>query len=235
MSKALVVFSGGQDSSTCLYYALKKYDKVATIGFNYGQRHDVEMKCRLEFLEDLKAFDKELYKKYEGDRVVDMLSFKDLTDSALTKDHEDYVMNEENHLPTSFVPGRNLIFMCYAASYAYTIKADTVITGVGQADYSGYPDCRDNTMKALERAVNLGMESNLKFETPLMFKSKAQTFYLGYELGGMDFVKLIVEKTHTCYEGQHDKLHAWGYGCGECPSCKLRKKGYEEFLDSLKK
>lgn len=145
-------------------------------------------------LEALKAFDKELYKKYEGDRVVDMLSFKDLTDSALTKDHEDYVMNEENHLPTSFVPGRNLIFMCYAASYAYTIKADTVITGVGQADYSGYPDCRDNTMKALERAVNLGMESNLKFETPLMFKSKAQTFYLGYELGGMDFVKLIVEK-----------------------------------------
>ena len=200
MSKALVVFSGGQDSSTCLYYALKKYDKVATIGFNYGQRHDVEMKCRLEFLEALKAFDKELYKKYEGDRVVDMLSFKDLTDSALTKDHEDYVMNEENHLPTSFVPGRNLIFMCYASSYAYTIKADTVITGVGQADYSGYPDCRDNTMKALEHAVNLGMESNLKFETPIMFKSKAQTFYLGNELGCMDFVKLFVENTHTCYE-----------------------------------
>ena len=193
------------------------------------------MKCRLEFLEALKVFDKKLYKKYEGDRVVDMLSFKDLTDSALTKDHEDYVMNEENHLPTSFVPGRNLIFMCYASSYAYTIKADTVIPGVGQSDYSGSPNCRDNTMKALERAVNLGMESNLKFETPLMFKSKAQTFYLGYELGGMDFVKLIVEKTHTCYEGQHDKLHAWGYGCGECPSCKLRKKGYEEFLDSLKK
>lgn len=124
--------------------------------------------------------------------------------------------------------------MCYAASYAYTVGASTLITGVGEADYSGYPDCRDNTMKALESAINLGMESNLKIETQLMFLSKAKTFKLAYDLGGMVFVKLIVEKTHTCYESLHDKLHPWGYGCGCCPSCRLRQKGYEEFLDLIK-
>ena len=172
MKKALVVFSGGQDSSTCLYYALKNYDYVYTIGFAYGQRHSIEMECRQEFIKALKNFDKELCKKLGPDRVVDMLSFKDLTDSALTKDSGSYELNDKNNLPTSFVPGRNLIFLSYAASYAYTIGADTIITGVGQADYSGYPDCRDETIKALEKALNLGMESNLNIETPLMFKDK---------------------------------------------------------------
>lgn len=229
MKKALVVFSGGQDSSTCLYYALKNYDYVYTIGFAYGQRHSIEMECRQEFIKALKNFDKELCKKLGPDRVVDMLSFKDLTDSALTKDSGSYELNDKNNLPTSFVPGRNLIFLSYAASYAYTIGADTIITGVGQADYSGYPDCRDETIKALEKALNLGMESNLKIETPLMFKDKAQTFKMAYDLGGWAFVDLIVRNTHTCYEGEHNVLHDWGYGCGICPSCLLRKKGYEEF------
>lgn len=229
MKKALVVFSGGQDSSTCLYYALKNYDYVYTIGFAYGQRHSIEMECRQEFIKALKNFDKELCKKLGPDRVVDMLSFKDLTDSALTKDSGSYELNDKNNLPTSFVPGRNLIFLSYATSYAYTIGADTIITGVGQADYSGYPDCRDETIKALEKALNLGMESNLNIETPLMFKDKAQTFKMAYDLGGRAFVDLIVRNTHTCYEGEHNVLHDWGYGCGICPSCLLRKKGYEEF------
>ena len=230
MSKALVVFSGGQDSSTCLYYALKNYDYVWTIGFNYGQRHDVELQCRKDFLAALKESEPELCKKLGEDRVADMLSFKDLTNSALTKDNGDYVLNEKNNLPTSFVPGRNLIFLCYASSYAYSIGADTIISGVGQADYSGYPDCRESTLDALETAVNLGMESSLKFLSPLMELSKAQTFKLAYDLGGKAFLDMIVEKTHTCYEGNRKVLHEWGYGCGKCPSCLLRKKGFEEFL-----
>ena len=175
MKKALVVFSGGQDSSTCLYYALKNYDYVYTIGFAYGQRHSIEMECRQEFIKALKNFDKELCKKLGPDRVVDMLSFKDLTDSALTKDSGSYELNDKNNLPTSFVPG------------------------------------------------------NLKIETPLMFKDKAQTFKMAYDLGGRAFVDLIVRNTHTCYEGEHNVLHDWGYGCGICPSCLLRKKGFEEF------
>lgn len=233
MKKALVVFSGGQDSSTCLYYALKNYDYVYTIGFAYGQRHSIEMECRKKFIKALKNFDKELCVKLGPDRVVDMLSFRDLTDSALTKDTGSYELNDKNNLPTSFVPGRNLIFLSYAASYAYTVGADTILTGVGQADYSGYPDCRDDTIKALEKALNLGMESNLRIETPLMFKNKAQTFEMAYDLGGKEFVDLIVKNTHTCYEGDHDELHEWGYGCGICPSCQLRKKGFEEFKKNL--
>ncbi|MGN0915482.1 MAG: 7-cyano-7-deazaguanine synthase QueC [Succinivibrio sp.] len=235
MNKAVVVFSGGQDSSTCLYYALKKFDEIYTIGFNYGQRHSVELECRMDFLDELKDFDEENFKKYRGDKLIDMSSFSDLTDSALTKAGEKYVINKDNNLPTSFVPARNLIFLTYAAAFAYTVKSDTIITGVGQADYSGYPDCRDETIKALEKAINLGMESDIKLETPLMFKDKAQTFLWAREIGGEEFVRLIVEKTHTCYEGTHDILHEWGYGCGECPSCKLREKGYKEYSNLISK
>lgn len=230
MNRALVVFSGGQDSSTCLYYALRKYDEVYTIGFNYGQRHAVELEFRQKFLNELKRFDPLAFSKYKGDKMIDMTSFKDLTDSALTREGEAYVIDKSNDLPTSFVPGRNLIFLTYAAAFAYTIKADTVITGVGQADYSGYPDCREETIKALEKSINLGMESNIKIETPLMFKSKARTFMMAHQLGGYDFVRLIVENTLTCYEGDVSELHNYGYGCGKCPSCQLRKKGYEEYL-----
>lgn len=230
MNRALVVFSGGQDSSTCLYYALRKYDEVYTIGFNYGQRHAVELEFRQKFLNELKRFDPHAFSKYKGDKMIDMTSFKDLTDSALTREGEAYVIDKSNDLPTSFVPGRNLIFLTYAAAFAYTIKADTVITGVGQADYSGYPDCREETIKALEKSINLGMQSNIKIETPLMFKSKARTFMMTHQLGGYDFVRMIVENTLTCYEGDVSELHNFGYGCGKCPSCLLRKKGYEEYL-----
>lgn len=230
MNRAVVVFSGGQDSSTCLYYALKRYDEVYTIGFNYGQRHAVELEFRQKFLDELSKFDPQSFKKYKGDKLIDMTSFKDLTDSALTRQSEAYVINENNNLPTSFVPGRNLIFLTYAAAFAYTIYAQTIITGVGQADYSGYPDCRDETMQALEKSINLGMESNIKIETPLMYKSKARTFMMAHQLGGYEFVRLIVENTFTCYEGDVSKLHNFGYGCGQCPSCILRKKGYEEYL-----
>ena len=230
MKKALVVFSGGQDSSTCLYYAVKNFDAVYTIGFKYGQRHDIELKCRQEFLDELKTFDKEAKDKLIEDKVVDMMALKTLTNSALTKDSGEYVIDEKNSLPTSFVPGRNLIFLCYAASYAYSVGADTIISGVGQADYSGYPDCRESTLKSLESAINLGMESDIKLLSPLMHLTKGETFKLAYDLGGDDFVRMIVEKTHTCYEGRNNVLPEWGYGCGECPSCLLRKRGYEEYL-----
>lgn len=234
MKKALVVFSGGQDSSTCLFEALLNYDLVYTIGFEYGQRHQVEMKCRLEVLEAIFKEYPNLKEKFGGDKVVDMSSFKDLTDSKLTHGHEKFSIDKKNNLPTSFVPGRNLIFLCYAASYAYTKECSDLITGVGQADYSGYPDCRENTMQALQSAINLGMESNLKIVTPLMHLSKAATFMHAYNLGGMKLVKIIVKYTHTCYEGEHQILHEWGYGCGQCPSCKLRMKGYEEFIAKIK-
>ena len=230
MEKALVVFSGGQDSSTCLYYAVKNFDAVYTIGFKYGQRHEIELKCRQDFLESLKSYDKEAKDKLIEDKVVDMMALKTLTNSALTKESGEYVIDEKNSLPTSFVPGRNLIFLCYAASYAYSVGADTIISGVGQADYSGYPDCRESTLKALETAINFGMESNIILLSPLMHLTKGETFKLAYDLGGDDFVRMIVEKTHTCYEGSHNVLHAWGYGCGECPSCLLRKRGYDDYL-----
>lgn len=229
MANALVVFSGGQDSTTCLMYALKKYDSVYTIGFNYGQRHSVELLCRRDILKEISSLFPEFADKLKSDRVIDITSLKNLTDSALTKEDGDYSINENNNLPTSFVPGRNLIFLCYASSYAYTIGANVVITGVGQADYSGYPDCRSETILATQKAVNLGMESDLIFETPLMDKTKAQTFSMAYELGGEKFLNLILKKTHTCYKGSHDDLHEWGYGCGECPACLLRKQGYLEF------
>lgn len=224
MSNALVVFSGGQDSTTCLFYALSKYEKVYTIGFDYGQRHEVELRCRQEIINHIKA----KYSNFAYDSMIDVNSFGHVAKCALTTDAE--IKMQDNGLPSSFVPARNLMFMTYAGALAYLVQASTIITGVCETDYSGYPDCRRSTMDAMEQALSLGMDCSIKIETPLMYLTKAETWCLAEQIGGDDLVRFIVNKTHTCYEGDHTHLHDWGYGCGKCPACVLREKGYHEYL-----
>ena len=226
MNNALVVFSGGQDSTTCLFYALSKYDKVWTIGFDYGQRHEVELACRREIIDYVKF----KYDNFVSDNVVDVNSFGQIAKCALTTDAE--IVMQDNGLPSSFVPARNLMFMTYAGALAYLIKANTIITGVCETDYSGYPDCRRTTMDAMQLALSLGMEHQIYIETPLMYLTKAQTWELAEKIGGTDLVDFIVKNTHTCYEGDHEHFHPWGYGCGKCPACLLREKGYNEYVAS---
>ena len=228
---AVVLFSGGQDSTTCLAAALKQYDAVYTVGVDYGQRHRVELECR----ERIRARIESILGTHslKDDLLLDLKAFGQLSDCALTKP-EAIEMNEKTHLPTTFVPGRNLIFITYAAAYAWKLGAEAIFTGVGQADYSGYPDCRENTMKALELAIDLGMETSLRIERPLMNLSKAETWNLAETIGGDALVSFIRDETHTCYEGDHTHFHDWGYGCGKCPACVLREKGWEEYVANLK-
>ena len=221
---ALVVFSGGQDSTTCLFYALQKYDNVYTIGFNYGQRHQVELDCRQKILNSVK----EKFSNFKGDSTIDVNSFGKVAECALTVDARE-IKTEEGKLPTSFVPARNLMFMTYAAAFAYLRDIHTIITGVCETDYSGYPDCRRDTMDAMEKALSLGMDFPIQIVTPLMYLSKAEEWKLAESIGGDDLVSFIVKETHTCYEGDHTHFHEWGYGCGKCPACKLRAHGYEEY------
>ncbi|HAR80384.1 MAG TPA: 7-cyano-7-deazaguanine synthase QueC [Succinivibrionaceae bacterium] len=230
MNRALVVFSGGQDSCTCLGYALCKYDEVYTVGFSYGQRHRVELDCRKVFLSKLREEFPKWDAKLKNDNLIDISYLKDLTDSALTDETQKSIEQTENNLPSSFVPGRNLIFLANASAYAYTIGADTLITGVGEADYSGYPDCREKTMQAMQQALSLGLERDITIETPLMHLSKARTWELAEQAGGSRLVDLIVKESHTCYLGDRSIFHPWGFGCGQCPACILRQKGYEEYM-----
>ncbi len=224
---AVVLFSGGQDSTTCLAVALKKYDAVYTMGVAYGQRHAVELECRKRILEKIESVLGT--HSLRSDLVLDLKAFGSLSDCSLTRPGEMIAMNPKTHLPNTFVPGRNLIFLTYAAAYAWKVGAEAVWTGVGEADYSGYPDCRENTMKALELAIDLGMETDLRIERPLMHRSKAETWLLAEETGGDALVDFIRRETHTCYEGDHEHFHEWGYGCGKCPACVLRAKGWEEY------
>lgn len=220
MNKAVVLFSGGQDSTTCLFWALRRYAAVETIGFYYGQRHSVELQCRAKILDKLrKKFD-----NLEKDTLVDISSFGEMTKSALTHDGE--IEQGSNGLPTSFVPARNLIFLGIAASRAYSVGADTIVTGVCETDYSGYPDCRQQTIKAMETALSFGLDRKISIQTPLMSLTKAQTWELANQIGGQEAVRFIVEESHTCYEGDHHTWHEWGYGCGKCPACILREKGW---------
>lgn len=225
MSKAIVLFSGGQDSTTCLFWALNKYDEVETIGFFYGQRHSVELVCREKILEKLRSKKKNLGK----DTLIDISSFGKIASSALTQGGQ--FEQGSNGLPTSFVPARNLIFLCMAASRAYSIGADSIVTGVCETDYSGYPDCRSNTITAMEDAISFGLDRQIRIETPLMFLTKSQTWELAEQVGGKEAVDFIVRETHTCYEGDHETLHEWGYGCGKCPACILRENGYKKFIE----
>jgi 7-cyano-7-deazaguanine synthase len=229
---ALVLFSGGQDSTTTLAWALSRFDRVETIGFDYGQRHRVELDCRTAILEKLVRLKPLWAERLKQDHLLPLGVLGEVSETALTRDTA--IAMDSSGLPNTFVPGRNIIFLTFAAAVAYRRGLKHLVTGVCETDYSGYPDCRDDTMKALQVALNLGMESRLVIDTPLMWLDKAQTWALGRDLGGDEFVDLIVEETHTCYEGDRSVLHAWGYGCGHCPACGLRQAGYEAFAGGVK-
>jgi 7-cyano-7-deazaguanine synthase len=224
---ALVLFSGGQDSTTCLAWALERYSRVETIGFDYGQRHAIELTVRPQLLAQLRTHKPEWDARLGQDHMVDLSLISALSQTAMTEDIE--IVMQENGLPNTFVPGRNLMFMTVAATLAYRRGLNVLVGGMCETDFSGYPDCRDDTMKALQVALNLGMDTRIKLETPLMWLDKAQTWSLAEQLGGQPLVDLIRAGTHTCYLGQRGELHDWGYGCGACPACALRARGYKEY------
>jgi 7-cyano-7-deazaguanine synthase len=225
---ALVLFSGGQDSTTCLAWALARYERVETIGFDYGQRHAIELTVRPTLLEKIRAQYPQWAHKLGEDHMIDLSLIGKISDTALTSNVE--IAMQANGLPNTFVPGRNLLFMTVAATVAYRRGLTVLVGGMCETDFSGYPDCRDDTMKALQVALNLGMATRLKVETPLMWLDKKQTWELAHSLGGAGLVDLIRTDTHTCYLGERGALHAWGYGCGTCPACALRARGYEQFV-----
>ena len=227
MSTALILFSAGQDSATCLAWALDTYDRVETIGFAYGQRHAVEMSQRPILRSAIAAQKKSWATRLGGDVVVDLSGYGALAESALTADRAIEML--ESGLPSTFVPARNLVFLSVAAAHAYRRSAATLVGGMCETDYSGYPDCRRETIDAMEQALSLGLASPLKIETPLMRLTKAETWALAHQLGGAALVETILEHSHTCYEGDRSSRHDWGYGCGECPACDLRAKGWREW------
>lgn len=224
---ALVLFSGGQDSATCLAWALAQGWQVETIGFDYGQRHKVELHCRRDFLEGLRAAFPAWSALLGDDRVVDLGVIGAVGETALTQERA--IELGADGLPNTFVPGRNLMFFTVAAALAYRRGLKHLVGGMCETDYSGYPDCRDDTLKALQAAINLGMNSRLVIDTPLMWRDKAATWRLARDLGGAALVELVRRDTHSCYLGQRESLHDWGYGCGECPACELRRRGWREF------
>lgn len=226
-SSALVLFSGGQDSATCLAWALSRYAKVETIGFDYRQRHAIELSVRPALLHQMRALSPQWHARLGEDHLTDLSLLGKISDTALTRDTE--IAMQANGLPNTFVPGRNLLFMTVAAAVAYRRGLDVLVGGMCETDFSGYPDCRDDTMKALQVTLNLGMATRLKIETPLMWLDKAATWQLARTLGGDALVDLIRMDTHTCYRGERGDLHDWGYGCGNCPACALRARGYREF------
>lgn len=221
---ALVLFSGGQDSTTCLAWALERYSRVETIGFDYGQRHVIELSVRPRILELMRTRFPQWAGRLGDDRVVSMRELAQLSDTALTQTAE-IRMNAQG-LPNTFVPGRNLLFFIYAAAVAYRRDLRVLVGGMCETDYSGYPDCRDDTLKALQVSLSLGMDQRFTIETPLMWLDKAATWNLANELGGEPLVQLIRDETHTCYLGNRAKRYDWGLGCGECPACELRAAGW---------
>jgi 7-cyano-7-deazaguanine synthase len=224
--KALVLFSGGQDSATCLAWALDRYEEVETIGFDYGQRHRVELDCRQAVLEKLRTQFPQWAPRLGQDHMLDLGLLGQVSDTSLTADKK--IEFEKSGLPNTFVPGRNLIFFTFAAAIAYRRGISVLVGGMCETDYSGYPDCRDDTLKALQVTLGLGLDQRLVIETPLMWIDKAGTWQLAHELGGAPLVELIKEETHTCYLGDRSTRHAWGYGCGTCPACELRAKGFAQ-------
>ena len=228
--KALVLFSGGQDSATCLAWALRRYSHVETVGFAYGQRHAVELECR-EPLRLGIASVLGLDERLGPDHLVDMASSLSAIGTTAMTAEMSIVMDEEG-LPNTFVPGRNLLFLTYGAAIAYRRGLRRIVTGVCETDYSGYPDCRDDTIKAMQLALNLGMQRRFVLETPLMWRNKADTWALTEALGGADLVELIRTGSHSCYLGDRSILHPWGYGCGTCPACDLRRAGFEQWKET---
>jgi len=226
-ASALVLFSGGQDSTVCLAWALERFETVETVGFAYGQRHGVELASRKRVLELIRARFPRWAARLGDDHIVEMAELGRLSETALTR--ESQIELTAAGLPSTFVPGRNLLFFTYAAALGYRRAMATLIGGMCETDYSGYPDCRDATLRALERAISLGMERAFSIETPLMRVDKAGTWAMAHEIGGQPLVDLIVEHSHSCYLGDRTRRHDWGYGCGTCPACELRAKGWEKW------
>jgi 7-cyano-7-deazaguanine synthase len=224
---ALVLFSGGQDSTACLAWALARFARVETIGFDYGQRHRIEMECRIRVGERLRREFPEWDKRLGEDHLVDLGVLGQISDTALTRDAA--IRFEKTGLPNTFVPGRNLLFFTFAAAIGYRRGLKHLVGGMCETDYSGYPDCRDDTLKALQATLSLGMDHRFVIHTPLMWRDKAATWVLTRELGGTPLVELIRDETHSCYHGDRTHRHDWGYGCGACPACDLRRKGWDAF------
>lgn len=230
--KALVLFSGGQDSATCLAWALDRFAHVETIGFDYGQRHRVELDCRARFRDKLAGGIPGWGARLGDDHMLDLSVLGAVSDTALTGEAE--IRYQENGLPSTFVPGRNLLFFTFASAVAYRRGIRHLVGGMCETDYSGYPDCRDDTLKSLQVTLNLGMDQRFVVHTPLMWIDKAATWVMADRLGGRALVDLIVEDTHTCYLGDRTARHDWGYGCGTCPACELRSAGWSRYRSSLR-
>jgi 7-cyano-7-deazaguanine synthase len=226
-TSALVLFSGGQDSTTCLAWALDRFAHVETLGFDYGQRHAVELACRARIRERLAAEFPHWAAKLGPDHTLALDALRAVSDTALTRETE--IAMQADGLPNTFVPGRNLVFLTFAAALAYRRGLKHIVGGMCETDFSGYPDCRDDTIKAMQVALNLGMQARFVLHTPLMWLDKAATWRLAEQLGGEALVGLVVEETHTCYLGDRTHRHPWGWGCGTCPACELRAKGWEGY------
>lgn len=225
---ALVLFSGGQDSTTSLAWALERFAVVETVGFDYGQRHAAELSARPRILARLRAEFRCWAPKLGVDHLLSLEVLKQIGGSALTEDSE--IAMGANGLPTTFVPGRNVFFLTAAAALAYRRDCRDLVAGMCETDYSGYPDCRAQTIEAAEKALGLAMDTHFTTHTPLMQLDKAQTWKLAETLGGKALVELIVEETVTCYRGDREHRHDWGYGCGDCPACALRARGYARYI-----
>ncbi|EUK17933.1 7-cyano-7-deazaguanine synthase QueC [Commensalibacter papalotli (ex Servin-Garciduenas et al. 2014)] len=227
-NSALVLFSGGQDSTTCLAWALQRFQKVETLGFNYGQRHSIEMECRHEIRKKIQRINPLWQRRLGEDHVMNLSDLGAISDTALTR--ETAIEWDKQGLPSTFVPGRNLLFLTYAAIIADRRHLKHIVGGMCETDYSGYPDCRDDTIKALQVAINLGMSNRFVLQTPLMWLDKAQEWQMAEQLGGMSLIELINKDTHSCYLGDRSHYHEWGYGCGECPACELRRAGWNNYV-----
>jgi 7-cyano-7-deazaguanine synthase len=224
---ALVLFSGGQDSTVCLAWALQQFSRVETIGFDYGQRHAVELTVRARLRERMAALQTDWKARLGDDHLVKLDALAAISETALTRDTA--IAMADNGLPTTFVPGRNLIFFCFAGALAYRRGARHLVAGMCETDYSGYPYCRDDTIKAVQVALTLGLDKRVTIHTPLMWIDKAETFEMAEQIGGKAFLEIVIEDSHSCYMGDRSKHHDWGFGCGECPACQLRAQGFARF------
>lgn len=228
---ALVLFSGGQDSTICLASALSKYDRVETVGFDYGQRHSVELQCRERVLQALRVNFPEWADRLGDDHMCDLSVLGAISETAMTRQTE--IQTSQSGLPNTFVPGRNLLFLTLAGAIAWRRDISILVGGMCETDYSGYPDCRRGTLDAQELTLARGMDRPISIETPLMWLDKSETWELAEELGGQRLVDIVIEDTHTCYLGERTQRHEWGYGCGECPACELRAKGYDRWKSKV--
>jgi len=229
---ALVLFSGGQDSTVCLAWALERFVRVETVGFDYGQRHAIELSVRARLRERMATLNSTWKSRLGEDHLVKLDSLAAISDTALTR--ETAIEISESGLPTTFVPGRNLIFFCFAGALAYRRGARHLVAGMCETDYSGYPDCRDDTIKAVQIALTLGLDKRVTIHTPLMWIDKADTFAMAERIGGKAFLDLVIEDSHSCYLGNRTTRHDWGYGCGTCPACELRAQGFVKFVGRKK-